>query len=82
MPVEIEPLNHRLAADLSSFGANAITLALPAHASGPQLPKVRSDEARPLGEILPFQLLSVLLAQRKGIEPGAFRQIAKVTTTL
>jgi glucosamine 6-phosphate synthetase-like amidotransferase/phosphosugar isomerase protein len=39
-------------------------------------------ETRPIAEIVPFQLLSVLLAQRRGLEPGAFRQIGKVTTTL
>lgn len=77
-----EPLNKQLARDLSSFGANAIVLAGPNDPRGPQLPVVRSDEARPLGEILPFQALSVMLAERRGIEPGAFRQIEKVTTTL
>lgn len=76
------PLNTRLASDLSAFGANTILLAPPGHSSGPQLPAVRSDPVRPIGEILPFQVLSVLLAQRLGLEPGAFRQIDKVTTTL
>jgi glucosamine--fructose-6-phosphate aminotransferase (isomerizing) len=76
------PLNDRLASDLSSFGANAIMLATPGHPGGPELPAARSDETRPLGEILPFQALSVVLAERRGLEPGAFRQIGKVTTTL
>jgi glutamine---fructose-6-phosphate transaminase (isomerizing) len=76
------PLNDRLASDLSSFGANAVVLAPAGHPGGPQLPEARSDEARPLAEILPFQLLSVVLAERQGLEPGAFRQIRKVTTTL
>ena len=75
-------LNQRLAADLAAFGANAITLALPGEGNGPELPGLTSDDARPLGEILPFQLLSVVLATRLGYEPGAFRQIGKVTTTL
>jgi glucosamine--fructose-6-phosphate aminotransferase (isomerizing) len=76
------PLNGRLATDLSSFGANAVMLAATGHPGGPQLPAARSDETRPLGEILPFQVLSVVLAERRGLEPGAFRQIGKVTTTL
>jgi glutamine---fructose-6-phosphate transaminase (isomerizing) len=76
------PLNRRLADDLSSFGANAIVLGSPGDASAPRLPAVHSDEARPLAEILPFQLLSVVLAERLGLEPGTFHQIAKVTTTL
>jgi glucosamine 6-phosphate synthetase-like amidotransferase/phosphosugar isomerase protein len=46
------------------------------------MPEVRADETRPIAEIVPFQVLSVLLAQRRGLEPGAFRQIGKVTTTL
>ncbi len=57
-------------------------LAAPNHPGGPQLPAVRSDEVRPVAEILPFQVLSVVLAERRGLEPGAFRQIGKVTTTL
>jgi glutamine---fructose-6-phosphate transaminase (isomerizing) len=76
------PQNRRLAEDLSAFGANAIILGSPDHATAPQLPSAHSDEARPLAEILPLQLLSVVLAERMGLEPGAFRQIAKVTTTL
>jgi glutamine---fructose-6-phosphate transaminase (isomerizing) len=75
-------LNERLAADLVAFGANSVTLAPPRSGSGPELPALSSDDARPLAEILPFQLLSVVLAERLGYEPGAFRQIGKVTTTL
>jgi glucosamine--fructose-6-phosphate aminotransferase (isomerizing) len=76
------PLNRRLADDLSAFGANAIILGSPDRATVPRLPSAHSDETRPLAEILPLQLLSVVLAERLGLEPGAFRQIAKVTTTL
>jgi glutamine---fructose-6-phosphate transaminase (isomerizing) len=75
-------LNERLAADLAAFGANAVTLVPPGEGTGPQLPDVGTGEARPLGEILPLQLLSIVLAERLGFEPGAFRQIEKVTTTL
>jgi glutamine---fructose-6-phosphate transaminase (isomerizing) len=75
-------LNDQLASDLSSFGANAVVLAAPGRRHGPQLPAAHSDETRPLAEILPFQALSVMLAERRGLEPGAFRQIGKVTTTL
>ncbi len=73
--------NDRLAADLSAVGANVVRLAA-GHGPGPWMPEVRADETRPIAEIVPFQLLSVLLAQRRGLEPGAFRQIGKVTTTL
>jgi glucosamine--fructose-6-phosphate aminotransferase (isomerizing) len=76
------PLNRRLADDLSAFGANAIILGSPDQTTAPQLPSAHRDQARPLAEILPLQVLSVVLAERLGLEPGAFRQIAKVTTTL
>jgi glutamine---fructose-6-phosphate transaminase (isomerizing) len=76
------PLNERLAADVTAVGANAVTLSPSRDGTGPQLPDLTTDDARPLGEILPFQILSVVLAERLGYEPGAFRQIGKVTTTL
>jgi glucosamine--fructose-6-phosphate aminotransferase (isomerizing) len=76
------PLNERLSADLTAFGANAVTLSPSRDGSGPHLPDLTTDDARSLGEILPLQLLSVVLAERLGYEPGAFRQIGKVTTTL
>jgi glucosamine--fructose-6-phosphate aminotransferase (isomerizing) len=37
------------------------------------------ETARPLVEILPLQMLSIVMAQRKGIEPGKFRHVGKVT---
>ena len=75
------PANDRLVSDLLAVGANVVRL--PAtQAAGPLLPVAYSDEVRPIAEIVPFQLLSVLLAERQGLEPGAFRQIGKVTTAL
>lgn len=74
--------NGQLAADLAAVGANAVTLVPPRAGGGPELPDVGSGEARPMGEILPFQLLSVVLAERLRFEPGAFRHTEKVTTTL
>jgi glutamine---fructose-6-phosphate transaminase (isomerizing) len=76
------PLNERLAADLAAFGANAVTLTRQGAGRGPVQPDLTTDEARPLGEILPFQLLSIVLAERGGYVPGAFGKIEKVTTTL
>ncbi len=75
------PANDRLVSDLLAVGANVIRL--PAtQAAGPLLPVAYSDQVRPIAEIVPFQLLSVLLAERQGLEPGAFRHIGKVTTAL
>ena len=77
------PLIDRLAADLAAVGANAVQLLgwdLPG--DRPWLPAAGSAETLAIAEIIPFQLLSVILAERQGLEPGAFRQIAKVTTAL
>jgi glutamine---fructose-6-phosphate transaminase (isomerizing) len=77
------PLIGRLAADLTAVGANAVQLqewGLPG--DHPWLPAAGSAQTLPIAEIIPFQLLSVVLAERQGLEPGAFRQIAKVTTVL
>ncbi len=46
------------------------------------MPNLRGTLARSLAEILPLQLLTVVLAQRLGQEPGEFRQIEKITRTL
>lgn len=77
------PLIDRLAADLTAVGANAVQLLgwdLPG--DRPWLPAAGSAETLPIAEIIPFQLLSVILAERQGLEPGAFRQISKITTVL
>jgi glutamine---fructose-6-phosphate transaminase (isomerizing) len=77
------PLIDRLAADLTAVGANAVQLqgwGLPG--DRPWLPDAGSAQTLPIAEIIPFQLLSVVLAERQGLEPGMFRQIAKVTTVL
>ena len=42
------------------------------------LPKT-SDFARPLVEILPLQMLTLVMARRKGLQAGLFRYIGKVT---
>ena len=75
------PANDRLMSDLLAVGANVVRLPATA-AGGPLLPAGYSDQVRPIAEIVPFQLLSVLLADRQGLEPGAFRHIGKVTTAL
>ena len=77
------PSIDRLAADLTAVGANAVQLLgwdLPA--DRPRLPAAGSAQTLPIAEIIPFQLLSVILAERQGLEPGTFRHIAKVTTVL
>lgn len=77
------PLAARLGADLAALGAGVVTLAVwDAPGDGPRLPAARSAQTLPIAEVVPLQLLSVLLAERQGLEPGSFRHIAKVTTIL
>ncbi len=73
-------LNHALALEVISLGGKVLWLA-----SQPDpdlttilLPAVEAV-ARPLVEILPLQMLSIVMAQRNGFEPGKFRNVGKVT---
>lgn len=72
-------LNRRMHDDLVRFGATSLWLGPDSPA--PRMPDVEGV-ALPLGEILPLQLMSVLLARRAGRVPGEFRQIGKVTRQL
>lgn len=45
-------------------------------------PDLSSPQTRQIGEILPLQLLTIVLGHRLGIEPGVFRQIEKITRQL
>jgi len=75
-------LNRNLAFDIVGNGGQAIWLDVE---PAPDLPTFllppASDLARPLVEILPMQLLTLAMAERKGIAPGEFRVVGKVTTT-
>jgi len=76
-------LNRQIAADLRRVGANAVWLESSEPGRGtPAMPAVAGPAGLPIAEILPLQALSVALARRRALEPGAFRQIEKVTTTL
>lgn len=72
--------NRALGEDVRHYGGEVIWVA---DSDDPQLPtfvlpKV-SEQTRPLVEILVGQMLSVVFARRKGIEPGYFRYVGKVT---
>lgn len=73
--------NQRLVDDLRAAGATVVVAGQNESGAG-KMPAVTSVQALPLAEILPLQALSVALARRRGIEPGMFTRIAKVTTTL
>jgi glucosamine--fructose-6-phosphate aminotransferase (isomerizing) len=89
-PPETAPLNYRLHQELlghevKSFWLDALDKRgadLQIDADTPGLPAPQAPLAGlPLAEMLPLQLLSVHLAAARGIEPGAFRFIGKVTLT-
>ncbi len=73
-------LNRELALQAAGYGSKVLWLAQQADDRLPtfQLPAV-PEPARPLVEILPLQLLSVVMARRNRLEPGQFRHIGKVT---
>ena len=72
--------NQRMYDDLAGFGAHALWLSHRPD-DGVAMPDL-TGEALALAEIVPFQLLSVMLARRAGRVPGEFRQIGKVTRLL
>ena len=78
---ETAKLNRNLALEITNLGGRALWLD---STPDDELPSVlipqTSQLALPLIEILPLQLLSLLLASRKGIQAGQFRYISKITT--
>jgi glutamine---fructose-6-phosphate transaminase (isomerizing) len=73
-------LNRELARDILSYGGKAIWLdSVP----DPEIPTIlfpeTSELTRPLVEILPMQMLTLVLAGRKQIEAGKFRHVHKIT---
>lgn len=75
-------LGRRLADDIRRYGGRVVWLGrtVPDPDTFP-LAACRGA-ARQIAEILPLQLLSVVLAERAGIEPGVFRYLDKVTRML
>jgi glucosamine--fructose-6-phosphate aminotransferase (isomerizing) len=73
--------NRALYDDLSRYGAHTFWLDVGAAGSPFSIPGVTPD-ARSMLEAVPFQLMSVALAEQSGIPPGEFRHLEKVTTVL
>jgi glucosamine--fructose-6-phosphate aminotransferase (isomerizing) len=73
-------LNHDLAMEIISYGGKVIWLD---PVKDPEIPTFLLPQAgglaRPLVEILPMQLLTLVMAGRKGLQAGHFRHIGKVT---
>lgn len=74
--------NRDMLDDLAAAGARTLWLDPEPGTTGVRIPQLPGPHARAVAEILPLQLLSVVLAERGGIEPGAFQRIGKVTQTL
>ena len=74
-------MNRDLALEVVRLGGRALWIA---QELDPELPTLRlpavDELARPLVEILPLQMLTILMAQRNGLEPGKFRHVQKITT--
>ncbi|MCX6080130.1 MAG: SIS domain-containing protein [Chloroflexi bacterium] len=73
-------LNRELALEVTSYGGRVLWIATQ---PDPQLPTLQlpavDESAQMLVEILPLQMLTILMAHRTGFEPGKFRHITKVT---
>jgi len=73
-------LNWELAREIIASGGKAILLdSIP----DPEIPTIlfpqTSELTRPLAEILPMQMLTLAMANRKNIEAGKFRHVSKIT---
>jgi glucosamine--fructose-6-phosphate aminotransferase (isomerizing) len=73
--------NHNLATDIARHGGRALWMDSESDTHLPTLvhPKT-SNLVRPLAEILPVQLLTIALAERKDVQPGHFQFVGKVTS--
>jgi glucosamine--fructose-6-phosphate aminotransferase (isomerizing) len=73
-------LNRQLALEIISHGGHVMWAD---SETDPELPTLllpkMSDFARPLTEILPLQMLTLVMARRKGLNAGQFRFVGKVT---
>jgi glucosamine--fructose-6-phosphate aminotransferase (isomerizing) len=73
-------LNRALAQDILSYGGKVVWVDSSANMEIPTLLLPKTGELTlPLLEVLPMQLLTLVMAKRQGIEAGQFRHIGKVT---
>lgn len=79
-PTQTSTLNRDLALEIISYGGKAIWMDSTPDPEIPTLLLPRTSElTRPLVEILPIQMLTFAMADRKGLEAGKFRHVSKVT---
>jgi glucosamine--fructose-6-phosphate aminotransferase (isomerizing) len=73
-------LNRDLARDILSYGGKVMWVdSSPDPEISTLLLPVTSELTRPLVEILPMQMLTLVMANRKGLQAGQFRYVSKVT---
>jgi glucosamine--fructose-6-phosphate aminotransferase (isomerizing) len=78
--IQTSGLNRALAQDILSHNGKVIWVDSSPDAEIPtHLLPATSELTHPLVEILPMQMLTLAMAQRKGVEAGKFRYINKVT---
>lgn len=79
-PQATAAINRAFAAEIAGLGGRVVWVGASPH---PDLPTLRvptvPERYLPLVEILPLQLLSLVLARRQGLQAGEFRHIGKVT---
>jgi glucosamine--fructose-6-phosphate aminotransferase (isomerizing) len=77
---ETKGLNRGLALEIVEHGGRVLWVD---QTIDPDLPTIMipktSESTRPLVEILPLQVLTLVMAKRKGIQAGQFRYVGKVT---
>jgi glutamine---fructose-6-phosphate transaminase (isomerizing) len=80
-PAHTSALNHDLAREILSYGGKAVWVDSVHDAEIPTLLLPESSEwTRPVVEILPMQMLTLVMANRKGLQAGHFRHLSKVTS--
>ncbi len=73
-------LNRKLAQDINRHGGRAVWIDTSTDTDLETFLMPHTEGAvRPLGEILPLQLLTLVLAARNGVTAGQFRNVEKVT---
>lgn len=80
-PTHTSKLNHSLALEITTLGGRSLWIDSAPDAKLPTILIPQTSEITlPLVEILPLQMLSLAMADRRWLQAGQFRHIKKVTT--
>ena len=73
-------LNRKLGLEINSYGGRVLWAdSVPDEDLPSMLMAKTSEFARPIAEALPVQMLTLLMARRKGLQAGQFQYVGKVT---